>query len=204
MTFKAFNLMTTKAFCRLRGIENVPDWAHMHMGAPQSGKWPEDAQFVMNEKFPQGIKLGDVISNQEGLLVCSQKVVGFLESQKALKNNEVLPVGIVNHKGRREKEPYFVVHQINRPKCVDHAKSEGSKSHINPEVYQSLKKVVLVESALDPEVAIFRAHECPEDVLVRSDLADKILAEGFTGGLLEFFPLDAFDENSRSDIRMGR
>jgi hypothetical protein len=203
MTFKAFNLLPGKAFCRLRGIQNVSAWAHMHMGQPQAGKFPDDAHFVMNEKFPKGIKLGDVILNQEGLLVCSQKLVSFLEAHKALKNNEVLPVGLVNHKGRREKDAYFVVHQINRPKCVDHAKSDGVKSPINPDVYQELRKIVLIDEAIDPEVAIFRPAECPEAPLFRSDLADKILAEGFTGGLLEFFPLDAFDENSRSKIRMG-
>jgi hypothetical protein len=204
MSFKAFNLMPKKDFCRVRGIQDVPDWAHMHNGAPQTGKFPESAHFVMNEKFPQGIKLGDIISNQEGLLLFSEKVVGFLESRKALKNNEVLPVGIVNHKGRREKAAYFVVHQVNRPKCVDEAQSDGFKSPINPDVYQSLKKLVLLESAIDPEVAIVRPAEGPEWPLFRDELAEAFKTEGFTGGIVEFFPLDAFDETARSNIRMGR
>lgn len=156
----------------------------------------------MPSSFPKDIKLADALDNTDGFLVFSEKLVDFLSSQLALKSNEVLEVGIVNHKGRREQAKYFIVHQISRPKCVDEQKTVGTKSHINPAEYQFLESLVLVEDRLDPEVAIFRAAEYSDEAIFRAALAEKILAAGFTGGI-EFFGLDAFDDDERFRIRMG-
>lgn len=202
MTFKAISLFGAKGVCSLDTIQNVPEWAEMHHGEPQEGKFPEEAHFVMNPRHPKDIKLADALDNKDGLLVFSEKLVDFLKKHKALKNNEVLPVGIVNHKGRREKARYFVVHQIERPKCVDGGKTKGVKSPLLPDKYQFLDKLVLNEKKIDPAIAIFRPDEAPTATLFRSDLADKILAAEFTGGI-EFFPLDAFDDDARFEIRMG-
>jgi hypothetical protein len=203
MTYKAMKLYPGKGICHLEGIKHVPRWAHMQNGEPQSGKFPPEAEFNMNPEFPKDIKLADALVNLESLLVFSEKLVDFLNAQRALKNNEVLPVTIVNHKKRKEKARYFVVHQINRPKCVDEKQTVGLKSTIEKSQYQHMNKLVLLPGTVDPEVCIFRAAEYPNEALFRADLADKITAGGFTGGI-EFFELDQFDDNARFQVMMAR
>src|SRR5690349_8700181 len=104
-------IVTPKGVCRLGAIKKVPAWADLHNNVPQAGKFPEDAAFHMNPDFPKDIKLADVLYNNNSLLVASEKLKDFLSKEKLLAHNEVHPVAIVNHKGRKESAPYFIIHQ---------------------------------------------------------------------------------------------
>jgi hypothetical protein len=193
MDYRIFNLLVPKGICWLGAIRGVPDWAKVHRGDSQAGRFPDDAYYEMSPNHPKDIKLADALWNTNGFLVISERLLDFLSGEKALKNNEVFDVAIVNHKGRRERAKYFIVHQVNRPTCADKKKSVGVWSAIDSSTYASLEKLVLVNDAIDPEAVIFRPAEFSERALFRSDLAEKVLAGAFTGGI-EFFNLDQFNE----------
>lgn len=193
MSFMGFTLLQPKGICRLNVLLSVPDSEDMYTGAARTGRFPADAHFEMNEDFPKDIKLADALGNKDTFLVVSERLADFLASAKALKNNELLEVGIVNHKGRREKAKYFIVHQIKRPSCVDKKKTVGTVSNIDRTQYQFVDELVLDESRIDPKVAILRAAEYPDVPLFRRDLAEQIEGAGFTGGI-SFLELDQFNE----------
>ena len=181
-----------KGVCRLLTIDNVPNAHHIQAGRSQQGKFPNDACFKMNPDFPKDVKLADVLRNQNRFLVVSERFKGLLVSSDALKKNEVYEVGIVNHKGRTEKSKYFLIHQIEFPRCADEAQCIGEKSPLDPVEYGVLSKLVLDERKIDPELAIFRPAEYTERPFFRRDVVAKIVAAGLTG--MEFCELDEFDE----------
>ncbi len=174
--------------CKLGVLQGVPDNDEMTFGASRAGNFPADASFVMQKKYPKDVKLADILLNMDKAVVASERFKSFLEGiPGALKNNEVYPVAIINHKGRKEKAPYFLIHQVNRPAAVDPKQSVGAKSKIMPDTYVFVEKLVLDEKKIDPEVQLFRLHEIPGSVLVRGDLANKIAAQKLTGFRLKPF-----------------
>lgn len=192
MNYLISSVILPKGVCALGAIGNVPNWAEMMAGSSQTGRFPTDAQFQMDSRRPKDVKLADVLRNMNRFFVVSERLKDLFMASDALKNNEVFEVGIVNHKGRREKAKYFLIHQIDRPKCVDEAQTVGVKSPLDPSVYSDLTKLAIDESKLDPDLAIFRPAEYKARVFFRRDIADKIVAAGMTG--LELHEVNGYAE----------
>jgi hypothetical protein len=191
LNYKIGEIFSDKGVCRLGTIENVPEWAELHHGFPHSGPFPDDAQFRMSPDFPKDIKLADTLVNTERFFVVSERFLKFLEEANALVQNDVFEVGILNHKGRREKAKYYIVHQLNHPHCVDEKNSVGEKSPIDPTQYLAVQKLTLDPNMIDKKLLIFRPAEYRHRPFVREDLASKIAAEGFTG--IEFFDVATYN-----------
>jgi hypothetical protein len=166
--------------CRLKTLQNVDDDYELHQGISRINDWPEDAYFQMNENFPDYIKLEDFIFNTNNVLVISEKFREFMENEN-LKNNEILPIAIVNHKGRIVIEKYFILHQLTLQDCIDLDESVVRLNEIDPESFQSVRKLVIDEDKVDPDVSIFRMARYPSLAIFRKDLAQRIQQEGFTG-----------------------
>jgi hypothetical protein len=189
---KIVEVVTPKGVCHLSTIQNVKNWAYMHRNEPQAGKFPGDASFEMSDEFPKDVKLADVLQNVNRFLVVSERFAEFLEKEKLLAHNEVHPVGIDNHKGRREKAKYFIIHQIDDPKCVDEKKTVGEKSSIEKAEYNTMETLVIDEKKVPKDYAIFRPAEYKERILVRAEAAEKIEQAGFTG--IAFFDLEGYND----------
>jgi len=190
--YKIIQIVTPKGVCCLGNIQNVKNWAYLHRNVPLAGKFPEDASFQMDDDFPANIKLADALANLHALLVVSERFAEFLKTEKLLAHNEVHPVGIDNHKGRREKAKYFIIHQIDDPKCVDAARTVGDKSTLEPDEYAGMTTLVLDEKKVPKDYAIFRAAEFKDRILVRADAAEKIEEAGFTG--ISFYDLEDYSD----------
>ena len=125
-------------------------------------------------------------------MVVSQRLKDALEAVPGLLfENEVLPVKIFNHKKRLEKAPYFIIHQINHPACLDEAKSKGRRMPINPELFQSMKAMVLELDKIDPKKMLFRVAQFPYVRLIRREAAEKLLPGNFVG--LRFREIAGYD-----------
>jgi hypothetical protein len=180
-----------KGVCSLSSVEKVPQREDLRYGVPYLSRWPEDIQFTMDSDFPKDIGLADSLDNISMLLVVSEKLKQALEEiPGALRSNEVLPVKIINHKKRTEKMPYFIVHQINQPACLDEAKTEGQRSKLSPERFQFMTKMVLDPGKIGPDLMLFRPKQFNEFPLVREDLAAKLKALALTG--LEFHEIEGY------------
>jgi hypothetical protein len=112
--------------------------------------------------------------------VCSARVKDFLEAEKVA-HLEFLPVTILNHKGRKERAPYFVVNTLGTVDCIDLKKTRWKQHLISPSDIDEVENLTLDESRIDPSRALFRLAKYSVPVVFRADLADKILRAGFTG-----------------------
>jgi hypothetical protein len=166
--------------CVLTTLQGIEDDYELHRGISRINGFPEDAYFRMDDDFPRNLQLEDFLLNQNALLVISDQLKIFLEAQK-LKNNEFLPVHIVNHKGRKVKEPYYIFHQVELQDCIDVSNSDIILNAINPETFSFVYKLIIDKTQIDPEVAVFRMKRYAELPIFRRDLAERIQSEGFTG-----------------------
>jgi uncharacterized protein DUF1629 len=168
--------------CWLGSVENVAHDEKFITGEPLAPGFPDDAQFSMDDGFPKDIRLADALRNSDSLLVVSERFKSALEAAPgALTQNEVLPVKIVNHRGRTEKAPYFIVNQLNYPFCLDENKSKGVRSTLTPLEFQFIDKMVLDESLVPPDLMLFRPAQYPRVALIRRDLAQALSPIGLKG-----------------------
>jgi hypothetical protein len=75
--------------------------------------------------------------------------------------------------------------------CIDKKKSEIEWNDIDPELICSCSSLVLFPKKIDKDLLLFRPKHMPDVVLVRSDLAEAIEEEDFTG--VDFVELDEFE-----------
>jgi hypothetical protein len=181
MKYVVFTVAVPKGVCRLRTIDKVDAWPEMQAGRSQAGKFPGDASFEMDSRVPKDIKVADALFNTNAFLVVSGRFKSFLEESNALAKNEVFEVAIVNHKGRKEPDPFYLVHQIEHPFAADTAQTVGVPNGLVPGTYLTLSKLVLDESKIDPALAIFRIAEFPRAIFFRRDFAEKVTAQSFSG-----------------------
>lgn len=174
---------------RLKMLQGIDKQFRFQQGVPLAEGFPQDASYEMNEKFPNDVMLEDFISNTGVAVVVSPRAKAFFEAEK-LKNNELLPVSIINLKGRKEPEPYYIVHQTVLQDCINLDKTSFERNAINPEVFYRIKNIMLDESKIDPEVALFRMRHYPFVAVYREDLVEKIKAAGLTG--IKFVSISEF------------
>jgi hypothetical protein len=104
----------------------------------------------------------------------------FLESRD-LKNVEYLPVKILDHKGKVASEDYVIVHPIKPQDCLDLEKSEPEYNLINEDKIDEVKRMVIDEERLDPEILLFRIKDYSKDVIIRRELAKELHDQGYGG-----------------------
>lgn len=166
--------------CRLTGIQAVEDDFELLRGVSRASNFPDGAHFRMDDTFPDDIKLEDFIANSDGLLVISEKVKQLLNTED-LFNNEILSVSILNHKGRKEKSPYWILHQVHLQPCIDELKSVARVNNIDTTLFSRVKKLALDESKIHPNVRLFRMARYPFLPMFRKDLMDKLVHADCTG-----------------------
>ena len=92
---------------------------------------------------------------------------------------------------RTEKGPYFIIHQLNHPACLDEAQTQGKRAAINPNRFQLMTKMVIDEQKVAAQRNLFRVAQYPKVPLIRRELADSLRAMKFTG--LEFHEIEGFN-----------
>ncbi|ATB50042.1 imm11 family protein [Corallococcus macrosporus] len=175
--------------CRLGALLGVERDYELFDGLSRKDGFPRDARFEMSEEFPNDIRTEDFIKNMNGLLVASARARAVLEAQP-LKNNEFLPVSVINHKGRVEKGPFFIVHQVVLQDCIDMEKTVADENPINREVFISIDRLVLDAQRIDADVSLFRMRRFPHRPLFRDDVMGRVNEAGLTG--IQFVPPGTF------------
>lgn len=160
-------------------------------GVPLAETFPKDVRLAMNPDKPKNLLFIDVLFNPHRLLVVSERMADFIAARQP-PEVEVLPVGIVDHRGRLAKPVYRIVHPIRPVDCLDEAASVPRRLAVNPERIERVEQLVLDPSRIDPSRLIFRVKGFNAAVLVRSDLAADLEARGFSG--VTFTPIDEWRE----------
>lgn len=171
--------------CMLGGLREVEKSWQFYEGISRAKDFPDDANYRMDPSFPKDIRLEDTMRNDDHLLVVSERVKKFLQAEK-VPRQEILPVAIFNHKGRKEKAPHFLIHQLDIQNCINLKKTKWKKDTSDEEAITDVRKLTLDESKIDKDAQLFRLKSYGIPLIIRADLAEKITKAGFTG--FQFIP----------------
>ncbi|MEO0559115.1 MAG: DUF1629 domain-containing protein [Bacteroidota bacterium] len=174
-------------------IQEVEDDYELTMGVPRLDDWPSDARFELDADF--GIRLDDVMKCLGSLLVISDRLRAFLEAEaEHTANTEMLPVTILDHKGRPVDTPYVVAHHTHLQEALDVEASGATLNMIDPTRVLLVDQLVIRPEAIDPTVRMFRLARFASPVVFERGLAERIQAEGFTG--IGFAELAEYDRTT--------
>lgn len=170
-------------------LENVDDAFEINEGISRAKGFPDDALFRMNPNHPKDVKLADQLFNYESHMVVHKKIATFLEAFP-LKEVELLPVSILNHKGRVASKDYFIVHPLKVQECVNKDKSNIVWNPLDPDDIAAVFSLVVDFKSVDKSYPIFRPRHLLPRIMVREDLARALQKEAFSG--IEFIPPEEF------------
>jgi len=166
--------------CRLQTLEGDDRDYELFDGISRAADFPSDARFSMNDDFPDDIRTEDFIYNLSSVLVVSERTREVLGAI-GLKNNEFLPVAIINHKGRKEKGSFYVLHQVELQDCIDFERTICTRNAIDPDLLSTIERLVLDERRINQVVPIFRMKYFPYAPMFREDIIEKIRSAGLKG-----------------------
>jgi len=176
-------------YCRLGVLENVPSSYETSQGISRAADFPDDAAFRMSPEFPKDVKLADNCKNLESVIVVSPTLRDWLTSQQP-PSVEVLPVTIINHKGKVASSDYAIVNPLSIQDCIDKQNSNLMWNKIDPNFISTIFKLVLLPDRIDARFPMFRLQHEPTVVCVHKSLVEKIKAQGFSG--LNFKPVGEY------------
>jgi hypothetical protein len=166
--------------CVLNPIQKFENSELLNRGVDLLGSWVSEAYFPMNPEFPKDIGLADNLRDCDSVAVISYTLKQFLE-KKGVTNTQFLPVGIMNHKGKLIAAKYFIVNPVKSPDCLDVKNSEPTYYNIAPSEISEVERLVLDPKRIAPEIAIFRVRNFWGPIVIRAELAQEIVAAGFSG-----------------------
>ena len=176
----------------LQEFSGVDEKYPLHDGVPLATSFPADAAFHLHPDFPDDLLLQDSLLNSDMCIVISQRLMAAVK-QLSPPQVEYLPVAVIDHKGRKLREPYFILHPTDPVDCIDREASGAEVDEIlDPESIESVQRMVLDPARIPPERGIFRLKHHWGVVVVRQDLAAALDAGGFSG--VRWLELDQYPE----------
>jgi len=133
-------------------------------GEPAGDDFPSDARIPMSDE-ESGIVVPDVVGNNRGFLIVSARLAQAIEPLAL--PVEVLPVSILNHKGRVASKDHFILNPLGSHDCLDLATSEIK--YLEGDVVE-VKKYVFAPSKLKTLPHMFRVKEWPRTIVLADDV----------------------------------
>jgi hypothetical protein len=159
-------------------LQGVSDDFELLEGVSRADGWPDDAQCKMDPRTPRDVKLADGLFGTV-LIVVSPRVQEILAAE-AVNRVELLPIRIINHKGRVAARDYAIVNPLDLVDCIDVQRSGLEWNSLRPTTACGCAALHLRPGAVPPEMKVFRLQSWVNVVVVRKSLADK-LQQGTTG-----------------------
>ena len=169
-------------YATLLAVDNVPDDHELTRGVALARRFPSNATFRMNPKYPRDKKLADAIHSASGVgvPVVSAKLRQAIEAFTP-PDVEFLPVTILDHKGGVASDKYFICNPTRVVDCIDQQASRIAWNPIDPTLIADVVGLVLDPARLDPDAGVFRPRFLPTRVLLRGDVAAALRSGGFSG-----------------------
>jgi hypothetical protein len=174
-------------FCVIKDPQIAKSF-ELNKAIPRLESMDEPARCNMDPAFPKEVRLSDNLYGAT-MPVISLRLKQMLESS-GTNRVEYLPVELVNHKGRKEPNGYFVVHPLDVLDCINLEASGVEWNNITPDRISRCKGLVLKQDAIPGDFTIFRPKFWGKIILIRQDLVDMLQKADFTG--LFFRPVDGY------------
>lgn len=142
-------------------------------------EYPSEVNLKFSNNRPEGRKLYDFVDNIIGFIIASERVKAVVEQYE--KNVEFLPVTIFDHKGNVAGENYYIINLLGSQPAVDMNKSTYRMDALEEEQMDRIKDFKGDYDAIDPEATFFREKNMLRLFLLRNDLHEAFVKEGFTG-----------------------
>ncbi len=172
--------------CCLTDLAGVRESEHLFSGQSMAGRFEADAGFTMKKGRELGEALSDCLVNTHGVIVGSQRLVDFF-GREGVGAVEYHPVRIRKASGRELEASYAILHPTSPVDCIDKNASELEYSFILPDEIDGFSRLVLDERRVPAERSFFKCAGLQGVFVVRSELAERIREQGFTG--VAFDPL---------------
>lgn len=169
----------TDGICKILEVEGVADSFELAEGVSRAAGWPEDALCRMDPRKPKDIELADSLLGAK-LLVVSGRVKKALDDAQ-VNNVELLPIRIVDHKGRVASSDYFIVNPQDVCDCIDIDGSGVEWNPIDPGSICGCDALMLREDAVPASYKVFRLHHWRNMIVIRRELAESMRALGLSG-----------------------
>ena len=190
MGFKVWDSKPARGHCTLLPPKDVEAASSLKKGRPVSHVWPDDVAFRMDPGFPRDTIVGDqVIASGNILVVCP--AIARRTRELVTRDLEVLPVKILDHRGRLASAEHVVLNTTSVFDCVDTEASDIVWNDLDPTMFASAFDLVLEADAVPEDALMFRAKGMEHVVIVRDVLAEALAADGWTG--IDFIPIDEFE-----------
>jgi hypothetical protein len=147
-------------------------------GRPVKSFITDDVVLRLDPDFP-GLGLGGFISNLSSCLFFHRAIAQVLRGQDEPPSTEIIPVSILDQRGRPGSRDYVLVHPLGSIDCLDDERTkarrhdDGSIVHLEPE------DVVLRSGSIPPDRILFRIAKYPRMCVFRSDALAAIKAIPF-------------------------
>jgi len=179
----------------LHKISDVTDWYEVVEGESRAENFPDNVTHTIvkgyyeeeeedEENFdpdnpaPRTI-LDDVIHSPNRVFLISHRVRVFFIS-RSVNQVEYLPCTILNSKGE-SLALYYILSPINPIDCLDIVASKAKASRADKDYVGAIDGIVVKSGLIDPELQIFKIKKLFEQVIIHRNLAQAIVAQGFTG-----------------------
>jgi hypothetical protein len=169
-----------EGFCVITSPEGTKHRGTLLKGIALADQWTDDVVCRMDPDYPKDIQLSDNLYGSSYLIV-SRQLKESLVALTGSSNMEFLPVSILNHKDRVVSDEYYILNVLDKFDCIDQAKSVVEWSEINPNAISSCDALILKEDVLPENAVIFRPQFLLSTILVKREIATKLLASGLTG-----------------------
>jgi hypothetical protein len=164
-------------------IEELPagvEGYELFRGVALGARFPKHATLRFSKAYA-GRKLRDFQPTTCSLPIASPKARAVLEALGLLPELELLPVDILDHRGRVAGADYSIVHVLAAHDAIDMKRSEVRMNPVVPTKIQRVRRLVLDRDAIPPTAALFRCTTMPRTYLIRDDVARAFEAAGLTG-----------------------
>jgi hypothetical protein len=152
-------------------------------GEPITQYWPADAKMQLPEENP-GVKLTAVIGNTCSYLIVDAALKDVIVQHCGGVPMEILPLTILDHRGRVYSKDYSVLNPLGRHDAADPKASDIR--YVDGEV-AGIMKLVLDPKKVEAAPPLFRLQEDPTVLVLKETLADAI--RGFSNVVLRRIPV---------------
>ncbi|OZG70967.1 hypothetical protein BTA51_22945 [Hahella sp. CCB-MM4] len=143
-------------------------------------EFPALPGYSMDPEFPDNRLLTDSLDNTDELLIFSEALTDIVKSLEQ-ENIELLPVKILDHRGKVASEKYNIINVVGTVDCIDWDNSKYVVSPMDSDELHRIKKLVLIESNIPQGTHILRLHKKPGQILVSEKFKQSVETLGLTG-----------------------
>lgn len=159
--------------------ERVGKSYRVNLGLSMADFFPPEVELQLSDD--SGDMVVDFVPNIMRSLFVSDGAKGVFEDAGVVTPDvEYLPFKLLDKGGRHVPKSYFFVNPLLHVECLDWERSKLQKYDGSDEL-QKISAMRVLPEAIPEDVKLFRLAEQPFRILIRSDLLETLLGQGFTG-----------------------